>query len=100
MGRNTHLMRRRSVLPEALRVPHPERLAPAHPGYAAIVALHEAALAADESFYRDPATGLWVMTAAVLWQRACCANGCRHCPWVDMEKRRGATTRPLDPGVS
>lgn len=92
-------MRRHSTLPDALRVPHPERLAPSHPGYAALVALHEAALDANEAFYRDPMSGLWVMTAAVLWERPCCANGCRHCPWVDMERRLGPSTRPRDPGA-
>ena len=33
--------------------------------------------------YPDPATGLFVLTAATLAARAeCCGNGCRHCPYV------------------
>jgi hypothetical protein len=35
------------------------------------------------SAYRDPATGLSVMTAAYLADRGtCCRAGCRHCPYV------------------
>ncbi len=87
-------MRRRSTLPDALRAPHSERLDPAHPRYAAIVALHEAALEAGEAFYVDPASRLWVMTAAKLWERPCCENGCRHCPWVDLEARLAPESCP------
>jgi hypothetical protein len=80
-------MSRPSTLPDALRAPHPARLDPAHPRYAELVALHAAALDAGEAFYVDPASGLWVMTAAKLWERPCCDNGCRHCPWVELDTR-------------
>jgi hypothetical protein len=80
-------MRRRSDLPDALRLPHPERLGPEHPRYAQLVALHSAALEAGDAFYTDPTSGLWVMTAAKLWERPCCNNGCRHCPWFELEER-------------
>ena len=71
-------------LPEELLIPHPRRLSPATPGYDEIMALHEEAVRRGESRYRDPATGLWVMTAVQLWERGyCCYSGCRHCPWVE-----------------
>ncbi|MDE3064303.1 MAG: hypothetical protein KGJ36_01355 [Acidobacteriota bacterium] len=63
--------------------PHPSRLDPGRPDYAAIIAAHEAAVIAGEATYRDPATGLAVMTATALAQRgACCLGGCRHCPYA------------------
>jgi hypothetical protein len=71
-------------LPEGLLVPHPRRLSPATPGYEEILALHEEAIRRGEAGYDDPISGLWVMTAAYLWERGyCCYSGCRHCPWVD-----------------
>lgn len=64
--------------------PHPSRLPIDHPDRAAILAAHAAALAADEPGYTDPATGLWVFTAAYHADRgACCDSGCRHCPYVE-----------------
>lgn len=49
---------------------------------AAIVAAHAAAVAAGEAGYLDPATGLFVLTAAYLADRGyCCDQGCRHCPY-------------------
>jgi hypothetical protein len=69
-------------LPAARRHPHPDRLPPSHPRYDEIVAAHEAALAAGEEVYVDPATGYLVLTAQRLWRRGeCCDSGCRHCPW-------------------
>ncbi len=63
--------------------PHPARLPADHPHRAAILAAHAAALAADQPGYPDPATGLFVMTAAYLAERGtCCDSGCRHCPYV------------------
>jgi hypothetical protein len=63
--------------------PHSSRLALDHPGRERILAAHEAALAADEPGYVDPATGLFVQTAATLASRGtCCGQGCRHCPYV------------------
>jgi hypothetical protein len=69
--------------PELLR-PHPDRLAPDHPLYDAVVNAHAQAVARDEDGYLDPATGYWVFTAAYLHERGfCCEQGCRHCPWVE-----------------
>ena len=71
-------------LPADRRRPHPARLDPAAPGYAAIMTAHDAAVGAGEPLYQDPATGLSVMTAAYLWRRGyCCDQGCRHCPYVE-----------------
>ena len=71
-------------LPADRRTPAPARLPEAAPGYRAILAAHEAALARGESGYRDPFTGLFVMTAGYLWGRGtCCEAGCRHCPYLD-----------------
>jgi Family of unknown function (DUF5522) len=47
-----------------------------------IVAAHNAATAAGEDGYLDPASGLFVFTAAFLEARGtCCDSGCRHCPY-------------------
>jgi len=71
-------------IPEELLRPHPRRLPPATDNYDEIMALHDDAVGRGEDRYRDPATGLWVMTAVHLWQRGyCCYSGCRHCPWVE-----------------
>jgi hypothetical protein len=43
---------------------------------------HDAAIAARQPAYSDPVGGLTVFTAAFLAGRgACCASGCRHCPY-------------------
>jgi hypothetical protein len=66
----------------ALDEPHPDRLAADHPRRADIVASHEHARARGNAGYRDPETGLFVMTAQYLADRGyCCGNGCRHCPY-------------------
>jgi hypothetical protein len=58
-------------------------LDPQRPDYAAILARHQAALAAHAESYVDPATGYQVWTALYLWERGfCCETGCRHCPYV------------------
>jgi Family of unknown function (DUF5522) len=80
-------LNRRSVgnapLPDELRKPHPARLPPSTPGYDAILAAHEEAIVGHEPGYVDPETGLFVMTAAYLWERGeCCDSGCRHCPYL------------------
>ena len=63
--------------------PHPDRLAPTHPAYEEIIAVHAAALERGDVGYLDPVTGLYVMTAAVNTERGfCCQRGCRHCPYV------------------
>ena len=69
-------------LSERLRLPRPDRLAPSHPRFVAVVAAHEAAVLAGRTMYLDPITGLSVMTAASLLERGtCCDSGCRHCPF-------------------
>ena len=41
-------------------------------------------MARGEAGYLDPATGLFVMTAATLLERStCCETGCRHCPYLE-----------------
>ncbi|MHA3702589.1 DUF5522 domain-containing protein [Jatrophihabitans sp. YIM 134969] len=66
-----------------LTEPHPLRLPADHPRRAEVLAAHAAAMAADEALYRDPETGLFVMTARYLAGRGwCCGNGCRHCPYL------------------
>ena len=63
--------------------PHPSRCDPARDDYGAILAAHEAAVRAGEPTYRDPLTGLAVLTAAALAERGvCCDSGCRHCPFL------------------
>ena len=70
------------------RVAHPSRLSAEHPRYEEIVAAHEAAVAAGEETYVDPATGYTVMTREYLLERGtCCESGCRHCPYVGNEDR-------------
>ena len=50
---------------------------------------HEAAVAASEDTYRDPDSGLLVLTAPALARRGlCCGWGCRHCPYPADERRR------------
>ena len=71
-------------LPEELLKPHPRRFPPDTPRYDEIIALHEATVGRGGTRYRDPLSGLWVMTASHLWERGyCCYSQCRHCPWVD-----------------
>lgn len=48
--------------------------------------LHDDAVTAGEDGYLDPATGLFVFTAAYLLARgACCESNCRHCPYRSAE---------------
>ncbi|MHB8827326.1 MAG: DUF5522 domain-containing protein [Acidimicrobiales bacterium] len=66
-------------------LPHPSRLSPSDPNYAAIIATHEAAVRAGEQLYRDPATDLFVLTVLAHLERdSCCTQGCRHCPYVEI----------------
>jgi hypothetical protein len=63
--------------------PHRDRLPPAHPAYAEILAAHRRALESGADTYIDPPSGLSVLTAAYLARRGyCCGSGCRHCPYV------------------
>lgn len=49
--------------------------------------LHAEAMARDDEMYRDPRSGLWVMTSTALRERGwCCNRECRHCPWTDEER--------------
>ena len=58
-----------------------------------VLQAHEAAIERGENGYRDPETGLFVMTAAYLKSRGkCCGTGCRHCPYPADEQR--AAGRP------
>ena len=48
-----------------------------------ILAAHRRSVELGLSTYRDPTTGLTVMTAGYLADRGyCCSAGCRHCPYV------------------
>ena len=63
--------------------PAPSRLPPGTPRRDEILAAHARAIELDTYGYRDPETGLFVFTAAYLWDRGyCCDTGCRHCPYV------------------
>jgi hypothetical protein len=63
--------------------PHPTRLPLDDPRRAEILAAHRDALVREEPGYTDPATGLFVLTAATLAARGvCCEQACRHCPYV------------------
>ncbi|MGI9117612.1 MAG: DUF5522 domain-containing protein [Gaiellales bacterium] len=74
---------RAALADRPLTLPHSDRLAPTHPAYDEILAVHAAALERGDAGYLDPVTGLFVMTAAVHAERgACCERGCRHCPYV------------------
>ena len=70
-------------LPPEILTPHPDRLDPQVPAYDEIMAAYETAVRRSRPRYRDPRSGLWVMTAARLWARGyCCDSGCRHCPYL------------------
>ncbi len=71
------------LAPRPMTEPHPDRLALDNPDRDAILAAHGRALAAAEPGYTDPGTGMFVLTARYLADRAtCCGRGCRHCPYV------------------
>jgi hypothetical protein len=60
----------------------------------AVRAAHAAAVAAGADTYRDPESGLLVMTAATLAARGrCCGSGCRHCPYPAAEQARAGRPR-------
>lgn len=63
--------------------PHPSRFPADHPRHDEILELHRAAVAKGQQMYRDPDSGLYVLTAAYHLARGrCCQSGCRHCPYV------------------
>ncbi len=67
-----------------LTEPHPARLPLEHPHRDAVLAAHAEALEGGASGYLDPATGLFVLSAAFLAARGtCCGRGCRHCPYLE-----------------
>jgi len=54
--------------------------------FSLIMELHDAAVVAGIACYRDPRSGLSVMTAEFLNKRGyCCESGCRHCPYREPE---------------
>jgi hypothetical protein len=64
--------------------PDPRRLDPSNPDFDAILQAHEAAVRAGEPLYRDPVSGLMVLTVAThLARGTCCESGCRHCPFMN-----------------
>lgn len=66
-----------------LTEPHPDRLAADHPRREEILARHGEALRRADVGYLDPASGLFVLSAAYLAKRGfCCTRGCRHCPYL------------------
>jgi hypothetical protein len=66
-----------------LTQPHADRLPANHPDHDEIILRHAEAIDRGEAGYLDPATGLFVISAATHLRRgSCCANGCRHCPYV------------------
>jgi hypothetical protein len=53
-----------------------------HPSFAEASRRHAEACAAGLPCYRDPVSGLSVMTSETLLGRGyCCESGCRHCPY-------------------
>ncbi len=76
-------VRDRPLADRPLTEPHPARLARSRTDFATVVERHARAMDAGEDGYLDPATGLFVFTAAYLAERGtCCDTGCRHCPYV------------------
>ncbi|GAC1442176.1 MAG: hypothetical protein NVS3B26_08250 [Mycobacteriales bacterium] len=73
----------RPLADRALSQPARSRLPLGHVRRAEILTAHGAAMTAGRAGYSDPATGLFVLTAAWLAARGtCCDNGCRHCPYI------------------
>jgi hypothetical protein len=67
-----------------LACPHEDRLSCDDPHREEILAAHAVALEQDQAGYLDPATGLFVLSSAYLADRGyCCAQGCRHCPYLE-----------------
>ncbi|MEI7971025.1 MAG: DUF5522 domain-containing protein [Actinomycetota bacterium] len=72
-----------SVLrPDGIDVALVIRLNPKNPRFDEIQSRHSSAIEAGNPSYRDPASGLTVMTSKFLASRGyCCLSGCRHCPF-------------------
>lgn len=63
--------------------PHRSRCSPERDDYNAIILAHEEAVRNGEASYRDPGTGLVVLTVTTHLDRgSCCESGCRHCPYI------------------
>ena len=66
------------------RRPHPTRLSPLRDDYDIIIEAHEVAVERGDSLYRDPTSGLMVLTVSAHLDRgSCCSSGCRHCPYIE-----------------
>ncbi|MBU6233229.1 MAG: hypothetical protein KJS64_03165 [Acidobacteria bacterium] len=64
--------------------PHITRLSPSRADYDAILHAHQRAVVSGSPTYRDPSTGLVVLTVSTHLERGeCCGSGCRHCPFVE-----------------
>ncbi len=62
--------------------PRADRFDPERQDFGEAMAAHRAAVGAGSPGYRDPQTGLFVMTSQYLRDRGwCCDRGCRHCPY-------------------
>lgn len=71
------------ALPAERRFPAPDRFGPDHRHFEAAMAAHDRAVELGTFGYRDPSSGLLVLTAVYLWERGvCCDTGCRHCPYA------------------
>ncbi len=67
-----------------VRRPHPSRCDPRRSDYEAIIVAHREAVLAGQPTYRDPSSGLMVLTVTSLLERnSCCESLCRHCPYLD-----------------
>ena len=67
----------------ALTQPRADRLTSDAHQAERILAAHEDAIRRGDATYRDPASGLLVLTARYLADRGmCCRGGCRHCPYL------------------
>lgn len=67
----------------ALTQPRSDRLTSDPLQAARILTAHEVAMRQGATSYRDPVSGLLVLTAAYLADRGvCCRGGCRHCPYL------------------
>lgn len=72
----------------ALTQPRADRLTPDPLLAARILRAHESAMRQGATTYRDPVSGLRVLTAAYLADRGvCCRGGCRHCPYLPASGR-------------
>ena len=72
--------------PDGVSVALPTRLNANNPRFDEIMNLHNRAIEHGNPSYRDPATGLTVMTGRFLADRGyCCLSGCRHCPFVQVQ---------------